>query len=418
MDTIKQDDRLESLLRRKYVARQPIFDRDREVVGYELLFRSGLDNVFKDFSNQNRATSRTLVDTFFLFDVNKLTAGKLAFINFTKTVLLSELATFFPKDFLVVELLETIQPDEKVIAACKNLKEKGYTLALDDFVFQPGFRDLMDYVDIVKVDFVQTPGKERTSVFAGMDRPGIKFLAEKVESMETFYKAKEMGYSYFQGFFFSKPVIVSARDIPSLKTHLLNLLNRIYQPEVDMAEIESIIKKDVSLAYKLIRFVNSASFGLAREVQSIMHVLNLLGIHELRKWISLVVLSQLSNDKPGELMTSSIVRARFCELIARKLDMEKRSPEFFLTGLFSLIDTFFQRPMEEILGELPLAGDVKRALTGSEGIIGDVLTIARCYERGDWQTIFKITTRIGLGEEILPELYFETINWANSLKIE
>lgn len=418
MDSEKQDDRLESLLKRKYVARQPIFDENRAVVGYELLFRSGLDNVFKDFSNQNRATSRTLVDSFFLFDVNSLTAGKLAFINFTKTVLLSELATLFPKDLLVVELLESIQPDVHVVAACKRLKQKGYTLALDDFVFRPEFCDLMEYLDIIKVDFVQTRGKERESVVFAMNRPRISFLAEKVESMETFYQAREMGYSFFQGFFFSKPVIVSARDIPSLRTHLLNLLNRIYQPDVDFSEIEAIIKKDVSLAYKLIRFINSAHLSLTHEVQSILHVLNLLGLYELRKWISLVVLSQLSNDKPDELLVSSIIRARFCELTALKLAMTKRSPEFFLTGLFSLIDTFFQRPMEEILAELPLAGDVKRALTRGEGIIGDVLSIACLYERGEWQSIFEITSRIGLDEEVLPELYYETVHWANSLAID
>jgi EAL and modified HD-GYP domain-containing signal transduction protein len=404
-------------LRRKFVARQPIFDRDKKVVAYELLFRTSLDNFFDQLSGQDDASSKTLLDSFLLFDINELAGGKQVFINFTRKVLLSDAATAFPKERLVVELLESIEPEPVVIEACKQLKAAGYQIALDDFVFSPEFTPLMAFMDIVKVDFIDTSPEDCKNIFKKVDRQRIKFLAEKLETIESFNEARDLGYTYFQGFFFSKPVIMSAMDIPSVKANLLNLLHRVYQVETDFQEIEEIIKKDVSLAYKLIRFINSAAFGLSLEVHSIMHALNLLGVNELRKWISLVALSQLSHDEPEELMTSSIVRARFCELIAQYTGFADKSSEFFLMGLFSLIDVFFERPMAEVLKELPLTHTVKDALLEGDGVYGDVLKFVIAYERGEWQTLFDISGHLKLDEEIIPELYYETVTWANMLEL-
>jgi c-di-GMP-related signal transduction protein len=413
---VNNNEMLKNPLRRKFVARQPIFDREKCVVAYELLFRSGFDNVFTDFAHQDDASSKTLVDSFLLFDINQLAGGNRVFVNVTRNVLLGNWVEAFPGDLLVVELLENIEPDERVIDVCRRLKEQKYTLALDDFVFRPEFRPLMDFMDIVKIDFLETKDFHRKDVFYQINRENIAFLAEKVETMEDFQQAKDIGYTYFQGYFFSKPLIMYTRDIPSTKANLLKLLNRIHQPEADFREIESIIKKDVSLAYKLIRFVNSAAFGLSVEVHSIKHVLNLLGLYELRRWISLVVMAQLSEDEPEELMVSSLVRARFCELAAEEIGMKEQSGEFFLMGLFSLIDAIFERPMEVILDELPLCDEIKQALLRDEGLFGDVLKMVKAYERGDWKTIFDITARINLSEEVIPEIYFETIVWANALK--
>jgi len=413
----EKNSQVETPLRRKFVARQPIFDRQRKVIAYELLFRSGIENVFDCSSNQDDATHHTLLNSFLLFDLQELSGGKRLFINFTRNLLLSDVIAAFPRDLLVVELLETIKPDASVIAACKNLKQMGYHLALDDFVFHPGYLPLMKFMDIVKVDFLETVGDERKSIFRKVNRNAIKFLAEKVETGEDWAEAIAMGYTYFQGFFFCRPTIVSSRDIPSVKQNLLKLLNRIYQPNVNFSEIEAIIKKDVSLAYKLIRFINSAVFGMHVEVHSIMHVLNLLGIKELKKWISLVVLSQLSHDKPEELMISSITRARFCELIAENIGLGDRSSEFFLMGLFSLIDAFFERPMADLMNELPLSAEIKQGLIKGEGIFGRVFKFVECYEKGEWKCIFGISDRIDLCQELIPQLYFEAVVWADAFKL-
>jgi len=404
-------------LKRKFIARQPIFNRQKEVVAYELLFRAGIENSFDGYADGDNASSRTLLDSFLLFGMKELTGGKRLFINFTRNLLLSDMVTAFPREMLVIELLESIKPEPEILTACKHLKECGYQMALDDFVFQEEFLPLMDFMDIVKVDFQDTAEKERKQIFKKVNSQHIQFLAEKVETMEEFSQASEMGYDLFQGYFFSKPTMVSTKDIPSVKVNMLRLLNRIYQKDVNFLEIEDIIKKDVSLAYKLIRFINSAAFGLHLEVHSIRHVLNLLGINELRKWMSLVVLSQLSHDKPEELMTNSIIRARFCELIADNIQLKKRGPELFLMGLFSLIDAFFERPMEEILDELPLSIDVKLALIDQSGIFGHVLRLVENYEKGAWDDIFNIASQLKLPEEVIPEMFFESIVWANALNI-
>lgn len=408
-------------MKHKYVARQPIFDRSRKVIGYELLFRAGFDNVFNDYWSPDNASSQTLLDSFLLFGINELTGGKQAFINFTRNILLSNVASIFSSDFLVIELLETIEPDSQVIAASKKLKQNGYSLALDDFTFDLDLKPLMEYMDIIKVDFLETKGEKRRKVFETLGianhEKHIKLLAEKIETPEDFIQALDMGYDYFQGYFFSRPVVISRKDIPSAKINLLKLLGKIYQPEIDLYEVETVIKHDVSLAYKLIRFINSPNFGLTVEVQSIMHVLNLLGLKEVRKWVSLLVLSQLSQDEPGELVVDSVVRARFCELIADFTGKKEKSAEFFLMGLFSLIDTFFERPMTEILNELPLSRDIKDALINGTGFMGDVLHFVKSYQIGDWNTIFKTASKIKLDEEIIPELYFDTIVWANALNL-
>ncbi|MCP5107350.1 MAG: HDOD domain-containing protein [bacterium] len=421
MEIKKEELLAKSPLKHKFVARQPIFDRQRTVIGYELLFRSGVDNFFDDFTDQDDASSKTLFDSFLLFGMNQLTGGKKAFINFTRNVLLMGAASAFPRHFLVIELLETIEPDPEVLSACQILQRNGYSLALDDFTFEKDLKPFIDFLDIIKVDFLETNRENRKKIigntYLNNKKKKIKFLAEKVETTDDFNQAMDTGYDYFQGFFFSRPVVVSTKDIPSVKSNLLNLLNKIYQPEIKFNEIEQVIKQDVSLAYKLIRFINSPSFGLTVEIQSIMHALNLLGIKELRKWLSLVVLSQLSHDSPEELIVTSIIRARFCELIAENTGMKDRSSEFFLMGLFSLIDIFFERAMADILKELPLSGDIKTALLEGKGIFGEVLQFVKSYEKGDWKEIFGISPRIKLDEELIPELYFDTIVWANALKL-
>lgn len=421
MKTDKKDTQPESPLKQKFVARQPIFDRKRKVVGYELLFRAGFANVFNDYWSADNASSQTLLDSFLLFGINELTGGKQAFINFTRNILLSNVASIFSNDSLVIELLETIEPDSDIIAACKKLKQSGYRMALDDFTFDLDLKPLIDFMDIIKVDFLETKGEKRRQVFESLGitnhKKHIKLLAEKIETHEDFNLAMDMGYDYFQGYFFSKPVVVARKDIPSVKLNLLRLLGKIYQPEIDLYEVETVIKQDVSLAYKLIRFINSPNFGLTVEVQSIMHVLNLLGIKEVRKWVSLLALSQLSQDEPEELVVESVVRARFCELIAEHTGKKEKSAEFFLMGLFSLIDVFFERPMSEILKELPLSREIKDALIDGTGLMGDVLHFAKSYQIGDWDTIFKLSSQIKLDEEIIPELYFDTVVWANALNL-
>jgi EAL and modified HD-GYP domain-containing signal transduction protein len=400
-----------------FVARQPIFDRDEKIYGYELLFRRGLENFFDENLDKDFASSKVLLDSFILFDLKELTRGKRAFLNFTGPVLLSDLALAFKTDSIVVELLENIEPKPNIIASCKKLKSKGYTLALDDFEYNPRSQPLIDLADIIKIDFLATQGEERQEVIEKSSKKHIKFLAEKVETIEEYNQGREIGYAYFQGYYFSKPVIVSGRDVPSCKVNLLQVLKEIHRPDTSVTRLEEIIKRDVSLVYKLLRFINSAAFGLRSEVRSIRHALNLLGTIEFKKWMSMMLLSQLGSGKPDELMINSLTRAKFCELTAESIRQKHRQSDFFLMGLFSLIDAFLDRPMTDILAELPISADIKTAVLEQKGHLGQVLRLIVNYEQSKWNIVSQISQSLDIDENKILDHYFTSIKWANDFPL-
>ncbi|MCP5055076.1 MAG: HDOD domain-containing protein [bacterium] len=407
-NTEEQDQR-----KKVFVARQPIFDRNKNIYGYELLFRNGLENFFDESLDKDFASSKVVLDSFLLFDFKELTRGKRAFLNFTSNVLLSEAAFAFPTESIIVELLETVEPEPEIVAACQKLKKKGYLLALDDFEYHPRFRPLIDLTDIIKVDFLLSPPEERRSVMEKSNSKKIRFLAEKVETNEEYQDALDMGYSYFQGYYFSKPVIVAGKEVPSYKMNLLQILKEMQQPEISVVKLEKVIARDVSLSYKLLRFINSAAFGFVNDIHSIRHALNLLGIFEFKKWMSLVLLSQMGSDKPNELLISSLIRAKFCEMAAESISQKHRQSDFFLMGLMSLIDAFLDRPMADILQELPISSDIKGAIQGANTPMGRVLDLIVQYEHSDWEEVGDICHELNLSETKLLEHYFTSIKWAN-----
>lgn len=396
-----------------FIARQPIFDTNQKIFGYELLFRSGLENFFDQKLDIDFASINTLLNSFFIFGIEELTKGKKVFLNFSKKVLLSELAMALPKEHLVIELLETIRPEPEVLDVCRKYKENGYTLALDDFEYVPEYDALMELAEIIKIDFLLTKGVDRKTVAQKRFNPNVKYLAEKIESIEEFREALSYGYSYFQGFFFCKPVILAGKDVPSYKLNLLAVLQELNQPYMNVNKIESVIMRDVSLSYKLLRFINSAAFGIPREIRSIRHALNLLGLMELKKWMSLIVLAQIGSDQPEELLINSIIRARFCELMAEQTSLRERSNDLFLTGLFSFIDSFLNRPMEEILADLPISSDIKDALLGKPNGLRRILELIIMYEKGDWEAVANLVSVLGLDSGKILPCYLTSVKWAN-----
>jgi c-di-GMP-related signal transduction protein len=256
-----------------FIARQPIFDRQQKVYGYELLFRSGLDNVF-NHPDPTEATTKVIAHSLLLLGIEPLTRGKKAFINATRDVLVREYMTLLPQESFAVEILETVEPDAAVIAACQKLKQAGYTLALDDFSADGLAAPLVPMADIIKVDFLATGREERTALARRYRPRGIHLLAEKVETRADFLEAMESGYSYFQGYFFSKPAIFSGKDVPAFKFHLLQILAEINRAELDFKQMAEIIKREMSLTYKLLRYINSAFFGLQHQVTSLPQALN------------------------------------------------------------------------------------------------------------------------------------------------
>ena len=316
-----------------------------------------------------------------------------------------------PKELMVAEILETVKPDPEVIGACEKLKKAGYLLAMDDFVYDEAYRHLMDLTDFVKVDFLSTPKDERRSLIRKFTSLGIRFLAEKVETPEALREALDLGYTYFQGYFFSKPTILSEKDIPAYKLHYLKILREIHRPEFNFRELEGIIKQEVSLSFKLLRYINSAFFGLKNKITSILQALVLLGEKEIKKWISLNTLANKGQDKPDELIIQAIVRAKFCESLAPFVGLARRAEDLFLMGMFSLIDAILDRPLPDVMREIPIADAIKGALLGEENRLGDIFKCVLAYEKGDWEKLSEQAIRLGIDENETSRLYLHAIDW-------
>ena len=398
---------------KKFVARQPIFDPHQKVYAYELLFRSGMDNFF-DASDPDQASTSVIVDSLLLMGMEKLTGGDRAFINCTRNVLIKGYAALLPKDKVVVEILESVEPDDEVVGACLRLKRAGFMLALDDFIYEERLEPLLPLIDFVKVDFRETTERDRKALVEKLSPRGIKMVAEKVETRSELQQASEMGYTYFQGYFFSKPEIVVAQDIPGYKLNYLRVLQAVNQPEINLVELENIIKLEASLTYKLLRYLNSAFFGFRTEIRSIHHALALLGEEELKKWASLIAMAAMGADKPPELVVSVIVRAVFCESLAPRIGMMNRSNDLFLLGMMSLIDAVLDRPLPEILEKMPISHEVKEALLGVENRFRDVYETVIAYEAADWRSFAEKARKLNLDEETVPDLYLKSVEWAKN----
>ena len=398
---------------KKFVARQPIFDPHQKVYAYELLFRSGMDNFF-DASDPDQASTSVIVDSLLLMGMEKLTGGDRAFINCTRNVLIKGYAALLPKDKVVVEILESVEPDDEVVGACLRLKQAGFMLALDDFIYEERLEPLLPLIDFVKIDFRETTERDRRALVEKLSPRGIKMVAEKVETRSELQRASEMGYTYFQGYFFSKPEIVVAQDIPGYKLNYLRVLQAVNQPEINLVELENIIKLEASLTYKLLRYLNSAFFGFRTEIRSIHHALALLGEEELKKWASLIAMAAMGADKPPELVVSVIVRAVFCESLAPRIGMMNQSNDLFLLGMMSLIDTVLDRPLPEILEKMPISHEVKEALLGVENRFRDVYETVIAYEAADWRSFAEKARKLNLDEETVPDLYLKSVEWAKN----
>jgi c-di-GMP-related signal transduction protein len=396
-----------------YVARQPIFNKNKKLFGYELLFRDGLSNAFPDIDGDT-ATSKLLSNSFFSIGMNQLTSGKTAFINFTQSLLLNKIPMMFPSEKMMVEILEDVDPNEQVISACTDIAEAGYSLALDDFVFKNELQPLIELADIIKIDFMLTPIDEIQKMVDRFKGNNIKLLAEKIETYEEFEKALSMGFMYFQGYFFSKPEIISGKEIAPSKITLLQIVGEANKKDCSFDKLEKLINRDVSISYKLLLYINSAFFKRACEISTIKHAIVLLGEMEIKRFISMVATAELASDKPDELVRTSIIRARFCELMGMHSQNGADISELFLMGLFSLIDAMLDNNMEDIMQTLPLSKNIKQALLEEKGDLADYLKLVSSYESANWETFSSIISKININEKKIPEFYQEAVNWADS----
>jgi c-di-GMP-related signal transduction protein len=398
----------------KYLARQPILNRARELFAYELLFRNGIQNSCEGLDLE--LASASVLDSSFLIGFEKITAGRPMFINCPRDFLLRDYIFLFPPNLVVVEILENVKPDQEVIDACKRLKQTGYSIALDDFVDSPDWAPLVALADIIKVDFRLTSRKEQRALASRFAGKSIRMLAEKVETHEEYAAGMQMGYSLFQGYFFCRPEIMQHRELPSFKLAYLELLRAATAPEFDIEELARKIKHEASLTFRLLRYLNSAAFGLRSEIHSVPHALSLLGERELRKWIAVVSVGVLADGKPGELMTVPLVRGRFCELLAPLAGMAEHGNDLFLMGLLSVMDAILDQPLDSILAALPVRSEIKEALLTRAGLYWQLLEIAIAHERADWEKVSALASEMGMKEEQASALYVSAVDWSTALR--
>ena len=394
----------------RYVARQPIFDREEKVFGYELLFRDGLENAFHGDANE---ASRSTLDSSLLMGLDVLCDGRRAFVNCTRDTLIKGLVTLLPSTSTVVEILETVPADPDVVAACHRLKESGYMIALDDYVADDPREPLAEIADIIKVEMLLTTDDERAALIKKFGPWRCRMLAEKIETHRDFVRARDQGFVYFQGYFFRRPEMLSTHDMPANRLNYLRMLQEVSRPDLDVPALEKLIKAEASVCYRLLRYLNSAVFGFKSEIHSVRHALSILGERDLRRWVRLVAAVGAGQEKTSDLVLSSLVRGRFGELLApRVLHGES---DLFLMGLLSLIDAMLEMPMADVLEKIPLDHATKAVLLGQASPLRPVFQLMLAHESGEWEAAAALSRSLTLDPEEVAVYFWQAQQWAREL---
>jgi EAL and modified HD-GYP domain-containing signal transduction protein len=366
------------------VARQPICDREQNTFAYELLFRT-TDEATTTIDNPDRATAQVIVNSFMEIGLDRMAGRSTAFINVTKEFILENYCRSLPKDRVVFEILEDTQPDAELLRAVDALTKEGYIFALDDYTFEDRMQPLLPYCRYIKVDARQLTPETVAAKVGSLKRFPVKLLAEKLETADEFDFYKQHGFEYFQGFFFCKPRVFSSPRLSRNRVAVCRLLTKLHQPDVTTHDIEAAVSEDLTLSYQLLRYINSAAIALPKQIESIGHAVRLVGIDHIRLLASLMMLASV-DEKPQELLTTSLVRARMCELVAQQYNYPNTNG-YFTVGLFSTLDAFLDCHLDEALKLLPLSDSIRDALLDNRGTLGTVLKRVMSYETGDWAAL-------------------------------
>lgn len=391
-----------------YIARQPIYTRTMHVYGYELLYRIADEDVAV-IDDPGAATANLLINTLSTIGLENLVGARPAFVNFPRDFLVGDIDQLLPANRIVVEVLETVEIDAEVLAGLQRLREQGFVIALDDFIYRPEAEPLLALTAIVKLDIRAHSYRELTAQVEQLRRPQLKLLAEKIETQEEFDLCHRLGFNYFQGYFLSRPKVLQGRRVPSSKLTLIQLLAELQRPDMSVARLEELIGRDVGLSYKLLRYINSAFFNLPRPVESIQRAIVFLGTRVIQKWATLLTLSRM-DDRPTDLMVTAVVRARMCELLAeargyRTVDV------CFTAGLLSVLEALLDVPMARILSSLSLAPELNLALLEHAGVPGEVLCATLDYEIGNWDAL-----HCGeLDGAAISKAYIEAVSWSQDV---
>lgn len=397
-----------------FVARQPIFDRHDSLSGYELLYRNTALSTIADGAAADAMCTDTVIHSFLDIGLDDLTDGHRAFINCTREFLLDGQVELLPAKQVVIEVLETVGNDEAVVTACHRLTQRGYHLALDDYVDDPSFDALLHTASIVKLDVLHKKPDELRAVLQRLRPFKVQVLAERVETMEMHKECMTLGFDLFQGYFYRRPELVTRKEIEVGQTAMLRLLNMLRDHETPDAAVESGFRSDPTLTYKLLRIVNSASVG-GRGIDSIGYAIRMVGRQMLYRWLALLMVSSMvtGNDVTDQLVYAALLRARLCELIAESSPQVRHPQALFMTGLFSMLDVLLRMPMRDVLARVSVSEEIRQAVMEGRGPYAEPLLLADAYQRGEWDQVDVLASSLGVLPMQMAWLYTKSLTWVN-----
>jgi c-di-GMP-related signal transduction protein len=397
-----------------FVARQPILDRSKDTIAYELLFRDGIKNAFPDIDG-DVATFRIIVDSFLSPGSDNLTHGKTAFINFTHNLIVNNSAGFLEKDKIFIEIIEDVLPDKDIINSLTKLKKNGYKIALDDFIYDDKLLPLIEFADIIKFDLTLLDLKTIEKTIQNLNKKfKLEYLAEKVETNEDFELTKQLGFSYFQGYFFHRPEIIQNKTIPASKENLMNLVGEASKNDIDFNKLQSLIELDIGLSLRLLKLINSAFYKRVQEINTIKNAIVALGEEKIKRFIMMVAATELAKGKPYELVKNSILRARMAELIGPILNSKYSENELFTLGLFSKVDAMLGISMENLMKEMPFTNKIKTGLLQKDNDFSSIIKLISSFEKADWSKRDNICKKLYIDEESIQDIYMDALKTADS----
>ena len=397
-----------------FIARQPILDRAKNTIGYELFFRDGINNAFPDISG-DVATFRIIVDTFLSSGSRNLTSGKPAFLNFPQNLIVNNSASFLPNDKIVIEILEDVMPGNNVIQSLKKLRAEGYKIALDDFIFEESLLPLISIADIIKLDIKLLDFKEIEETMEKVNQNfNIKFLAEKVETIKEFEQSKQLGFSYFQGYFFEQPKIIQNKTSPASQKNIMSLVGEVSKKKIDFQKLQSLIKMDIGLSFRLLRLINSVYYKRAMEINTIKNAIIALGEDKTIRFIMMVAATEMAKGKPDELIKTSILRAIMAELTSPILKSKYSENELFTLGLFSNADAMLGITMENLMNEMPFTTRIKEGLLQKDNNFTSILNLISSFEKVDWTKRKNRCKDFNISEHEMQIIYMDALKKADS----
>jgi len=401
-------------MQRTYIARQAIFDRQSHAVGYELLFRDSDNNHFPDI-DPDIATSKMIIQNHIHGDIEAISLGKRAYINFTEKTLINKYPLMFNPDSIVIELVGHDKPTSKLVKILEYYHNKGYKIALTEFDLETHWDVIYPYIDLIKINIEKINPKRLPPVVKRMKPFDIKIIAEKVETRYQYLALVEVGFHYYQGFFYHEPEIVEGQTLTPIKTQMLELMSETFNSPIEYQKIADIISHDVNLTVSLLKMVNNVATGTQVEITSLKQATAYLGEEKLKQFVSILALSKLTSNQTDEIAKQSLIVGRLMASIASGSIFTPVRDYAFITGLLSSIEVLLGMPIDEIVKTMPLAKPIKEALTDRTGVLGELLAFTTHYVTGQTDDVIEQINSYELNSETLHQEFIEANLWCQQL---